>query len=122
MKTILIVEDSATERHAIKAALEKAGYTVLEAEDGESGVQMAKDKTPDLVLMDIVMPGMNGFQATRAITREAGTSHIPVIMVTTKAQQTDQLWGERQGASAYLTKPLDMDKLLATIKEQLDKA
>ena len=122
MKTILIVEDSATERHAIKAALEKAGYTVLEAEDGESGVQMAKDKTPDLVLMDIVMPGMNGFQATRAITREASTSHIPVVMVTTKAQQTDQLWGERQGASAYLTKPLDMNELMATIKAQLDKA
>ena len=122
MKTILIVEDSATERHAMKDALEKAGYAVLEAEDGESGVQMAKDNTPDLVLMDIVMPGMNGFQATRAITREASTQHIPVVMVTTKAQQTDQLWGERQGASAYLTKPLDTKALLATIKEQLDKA
>lgn len=119
MATILVIEDSATERHAMKETLQKAGYSVLEAVDGESGVKMAAESKPDLILMDIVMPGMNGFQATRAITRDEATKHIPVVMVTTKTQQTDQVWGERQGASAYLTKPLDMDALLTTIKAQL---
>lgn len=119
MAKILVIEDSATERHGIKETLEKAGHTVIECNNGEEGVAKAKEEQPNLVLMDIVMPGMNGFQATRAITRDDATKHIPVIIVTTKAQETDRLWGERQGAKGYLTKPLEAKQLLDLINEHL---
>ena len=119
MAKILVIEDSATERHGIKEALEKAGHEVIECNNGEEGVAKAKEEQPNLVLMDIVMPGMNGFQATRAITRDEATKDIPVIIVTTKAQETDRLWGERQGASGYLTKPLDPKQLLDLINQHL---
>ena len=91
------------------------GHQVSSAEDGAAGVQAAKDLLPDLILMDVVMPNLNGFQATRAISREPTTAHIPVILVTTKDQETDRVWGMRQGAKAYVTKPFSETELQASI-------
>jgi len=117
MAKVLIVDDSPTETYKLTGMLEKNGHTVITAENGEAGVTTAKAEIPDLVLMDIVMPGLNGFQATRQLSKAAETSHIPVIIVTTKDQETDRVWGMRQGAKAYLTKPIDEKELLATIKK-----
>ncbi len=116
IKKILIVDDSPTERHMQTEMLTKAGYQVVAAESGEQGVAMAKSEKPDMVLMDVVMPGMNGFQACRAITTDEATKSIPVILCTTKNQETDKVWGLRQGAKDYVTKPVDTAELLAKIK------
>ena len=102
--------------------LTRHGYEVLAAENGEAGVELAKKELPDVVLMDIVMPGINGFQATRQLTKADVTAHIPIIIVTTKDQETDKLWGKRQGAKGYLTKPVDEKLLLRTIKDVLASA
>ncbi len=115
----LIVDDSPTEIFKMSDILNKNGYQVLTAENGEQGVALAKKERPDLILMDIVMPGLNGFQATRQLSRDPETSAIPVIIVTTKDQETDRLWGQRQGAKAYLTKPVDARSLLHTIRTVL---
>jgi twitching motility two-component system response regulator PilH len=88
----------------------------LEATNGEDGVAVARAELPDLVLMDVVMPGINGFQATRQITKGADTAHIPVVIVTTKDQETDRVWGKRQGACDYLTKPVDENLLMSVIR------
>src|SRR5690606_23389668 len=117
MTKILIIDDSPTEIHKLRSVLTKNGHDVLVADSGESGVILAKREMPDVVLMDIVMPGMNGFQATRQLTKAKETSHIPVIIVTTKDQETDRLWGTRQGAKAYLTKPVSEKQLLSTIEQ-----
>ncbi len=117
--TILIVDDSPTELHILKGYLEGAGCNVLIADSGESGVEQARSEKPDLVLMDVVMPGMNGFQATRQISRDPETENIPIIMVTTKDQDTDKTWGLRQGAREYLIKPVEKDELLAKISDAL---
>lgn len=106
MANILIVDDSPTETFAFSNMLKKHGHVVLIAENGADGVAMARQELPDLVLMDIVMPGLNGFQATRQLTKGAETAHIPVLIVTTKDQETDRVWGRRQGASGYLVKPI----------------
>jgi twitching motility two-component system response regulator PilH len=98
------------------------GHEVLEAASGEEGVAIAGRELPDMVLMDIVMPGLNGFQATRQISKDNRTNHIPVVIVTTKNQETDRVWGKRQGARGYLVKPVQEDLLLDTIKEVLTKA
>ena len=90
---------------------------MLVADSGETGVNLARKEMPDVVLMDIVMPGMNGFQATRQLTKTKETSHIPVIIVTTKDQETDRMWGARQGAKAYLTKPVTEKQLLSAIEQ-----
>ena len=116
-KKVLIVDDSPTEIHKLSTILQKHGYNVIVADSGEKGVKTAKEQMPDLVLMDIVMPGMNGFQATRQICKNKETSHIPVIIVTTKDQETDRMWGSRQGAKAYLTKPVDESALISKINE-----
>ena len=116
IKKILIVDDSPTERAFLEGVLAKAGYTVVQAVSGEDAVEKAKAELPDLILMDVVMPGLNGFQATRAITREDTTKHIPVFICTTKDQETDKIWGMRQGAKDYLVKPVDGADLLAKIK------
>jgi twitching motility two-component system response regulator PilH len=113
IKKILIVDDSATERHFIGEILSKRGFEVSFAEDGEKGVAQAKLNKPDLVIMDVVMPGMNGFQATRAITSDPETRHIPVIICTTKGQETDKVWGMRQGAKDYVVKPITEAELLS---------
>ena len=115
IKRILVVDDSATERHIIGEALIKNGYAVTFAENGEDGVAQTKLTKPDLVIMDIVMPGMNGFQATRAICKDPLTEHIPVLICTTKDQETDKIWGLRQGAKDYVVKPIDPAELLSKI-------
>ncbi|MBI5329102.1 MAG: response regulator [Betaproteobacteria bacterium] len=116
MKRVLVVDDSPTERFFLTDLLRKNGYDVVTAENGEQGVAMAKSERPDLVLMDVVMPGLNGFQATRQISRDPATQGVPVIMCTTKDQETDRVWGMRQGATDYVTKPVVVDELLAKIK------
>ncbi|MBW8076954.1 MAG: response regulator [Gallionella sp.] len=115
IKRILLVDDSPTERHIIGEILTKAGFQVSMAEDGEKGVALAKSEKPDLIVMDVVMPGLNGFQATRAITKDPETQHIPVILCTTKDQETDKVWGLRQGAKDYVVKPVNGPDLLGKI-------
>ena len=115
MARILIVDDSPSQLLGIQRIVEKMGHTTYTATDGASGVEVAKDMLPDLILMDVVMPNLNGFQATRTIKREPTTTHIPVILVTTKDQDTDRLWGMRQGAMAYITKPFSEEELSSVI-------
>ena len=122
MARVLIVDDSPTETYKISQMLSKHGFDVLTAESGEKGISLAKAEMPDVVLMDIVMPGMNGFQATRQLSQDAQTSEIPIIIVTTKDQETDRMWGQRQGAKGYLTKPVDSKVLIDTIKSVMAAA
>lgn len=117
MARVLIVDDSPTETYKLTSMLEKHGHVVIAAETGEDGVSVAKKELPDVVLMDIVMPGLNGFQATRQLRKSPETADIPVIIVTTKDQETDRVWGMRQGAKAYLTKPIEEKVLMDTINE-----
>jgi twitching motility two-component system response regulator PilH len=119
MAHILIVEDSNTERHIYKNMLEKHGFTAIVAESGEEGIEKAKQAKPDLVLMDVVMPGLDGFRATRRLVRDPQTAEIPVIIVSTKDQETDRIWGMRQGARDYLTKPVDENDLIKRINSAL---
>lgn len=119
MTRILIVDDSPTEVHVLKTMLEKNGFETMSATSGEDGIALAKQEKPDLILMDVVMPGMNGFQATRKITKEPETSAIPVIIVTTKDQETDRVWGIRQGAKDYVTKPAQESELISKINQAL---
>jgi twitching motility two-component system response regulator PilH len=133
MARVLIVDDSPTETHKLTTILEKNGHAVIAATNGEkknghaviaatngeNGVDVARQQRPDVILMDIVMPGLNGFQATRQLSKDGNTNGIPIIIVTTKDQDTDRVWGMRQGARAYLTKPVDEGKLLGTIEEVL---
>lgn len=120
MARILVVDDSPTETEAFRQILEKNGHEVLNAINGADGVALAHQEKPDLILMDIVMPGLNGFQATRQLTRSQETKHIPVVIVTTKDQETDRVWGKRQGASGYLVKPVTEQRLSAEIDALLD--
>ncbi|MEP3857371.1 MAG: response regulator [Porticoccus sp.] len=117
MARVLIIDDSPTETHRLTGMLEKNGYEVLAADSGEAGYSMALREQPDAVLMDIVLPGVNGFQATRQLSKASETEHIPVIIVTTKDQETDKVWGMRQGARAYLTKPVNEKDLISILKE-----
>ncbi|MET0072378.1 MAG: response regulator [Candidatus Thiodiazotropha sp.] len=117
---ILVVDDSPTEIHIFKKILEKQGYQILAAKDGQEGVDIAKQELPDIILMDVVMPVLNGFQATRQLKNNASTADIPVIMVTTKDQQTDKNWGMRQGATEYLVKPVAPAELLSKIRELIN--
>lgn len=119
MSHILVVDDSPTELHVIKGMLEKNGFQVSTAQSGEEGVDIAKKVKPDLVLMDVVMPGLNGFQATRQLANDSVTSAIPVIIVTTKDQETDKVWAMRQGAKDYIVKPVKEKDLLDRIKSLL---
>ncbi len=115
MAVVLIVDDSPTELHLFQNMLEQNGFGTLVADSGEEGLRQAAASRPDCILMDIVMPGMNGFQATRKLTQDPGTAGIPVIMITTKDQETDKIWGMRQGAVEYLVKPIDAKQLVAKI-------
>lgn len=112
---ILVVDDSPSQRLLLQALLTAEGHTVITASDGLEAVDKARLELPDLIVMDIVMPGLNGFQATRAITKDEATWHIPVILLTAKDMDSDRVWALRQGATAYLNKPLDQGKLLALI-------
>ena len=116
---ILVVEDSATDAHLLKSYLENHGYEVSVANTGEEGLEIARSLEPDLIVMDVVMPGINGFQVTRQLTRDKSTQHIPIIIVTTKGQDTDRIWGLRQGAKAYLAKPIDEMQLVETVQQAL---
>jgi twitching motility two-component system response regulator PilH len=115
MSVILIIDDSPTELHLFQNMLERGGFGTLVADSGEEGLRQAKAVRPDCILMDVVMPGMNGFQATRKLTQDPDTAGIPVIMITNKDQETDRIWGMRQGAVEYLVKPIDAKQLLAKI-------
>lgn len=115
IKSILIVDDSATDRHFLSTLLAKNGYKVSTAESAEEALVKAKELRPDLVLMDVVMPGQNGFQATRTLTKDEATKQIPIILCTSKSQETDKAWGIRQGARDYIVKPVSGPELLAKI-------
>ena len=121
MARVLIVDDSPTEMYKLTGMLEKHGHQVLKAENGADGVALARQEKPDAVLMDIVMPGLNGFQATRQLSKhnDPSINSIPIIIITTKDQETDKIWGERQGARDYLTKPVDEETLIATLNKVL---
>jgi twitching motility two-component system response regulator PilH len=114
-RKVLVVEDSATDLHYLSDVLAKGGYRVILANSGEEALVKVKSERPDLVLMDVVMPGMSGFQAVRQITRDDETKHIPVIICTSKKQESDRVWGMRQGARDYLTKPISAALLLQKV-------
>lgn len=115
IRRILIVDDSPTERYFLSQVLTKAGYEVLVATDGSEAFALARDQRPDLIIMDVVMPGMNGFQTTRGLHKDPETAQIPVILCTSKGDPTDKIWGLRQGARDYLVKPVKPEELLAKI-------
>src|SRR4029078_6411638 len=116
IKHILLVDDSKTELHFLSDLLEKRGYRVRTAENGEEAMRRLAEETPDLILMDVVMPGQNGFQLTRAITRDPRFANVPVIMCTSKNQENDKVWGMRQGARDYIVKPVDPTELMNKIQ------
>jgi twitching motility two-component system response regulator PilH len=116
IQKILLVDDSKTELHVLSEVLTKKGYQVRTAENGEEAMRRLQEDKPDLILMDVVMPGQNGFQLTRAITRDPAFANVPVIICTSKNQETDRVWGMRQGARDYVVKPVNPEELLNKIK------
>ena len=116
IKNILVIDDSKTELHFLSDLLGKHGYSVRTAENGDEAMRRLDEQKPDLILMDVVMPGVNGFQLTRAITRDPRFTDVPVIMCTSKNLETDRVWGMRQGARDYVVKPVDGDDLLGKIR------
>lgn len=119
MIQIMIIDDSPTDSHLLKRMLEKNGFNTLTATDAGEGIEVARREKPDLILMDVVMPGLNGFQATRELKTNPETAGIPVIIVTRKDQRVDRMWGMRQGAREYLTKPVKEGSLISLINEAL---
>ena len=119
MSLILIVDDSPTEVHVMQKALESHGYQTASAGDGAEAIRKAKEMKPDLIFMDVVMPGVNGYQATRTLANDPKTRTIPIIMVTSKGQETDKIWGLRQGAVDYMVKPVSPDQLVAKAQATL---
>lgn len=117
MARILLIEDSPTDRAVFSQWLEKAGHQVVATDNAEDGLTLARAQAPDLVLMDVVLPGMSGFQATRALARDEATKRIPVLIVSTKGMETDKAWGLRQGAVDYIVKPPREEDLIARINE-----
>lgn len=122
MALVMIVDDSPTEVHVMKTALEKHGFETVSATSGSECITLAREMHPDLILMDVVMPDVNGFQATRTLNRDPTTKSIPVVMVTTKSQETDRIWGLRQGAVDYLVKPVTATDLIAKAEEILNRS
>ena len=116
IQKILVVDDSKTELHHLSDILGKRGFVVRTAENGEEAMRRLAEEKPDLILMDVVMPGQNGFQLTRSITRDPRFADVPVIMCTSKNQETDKVWGMRQGARDYIVKPVNAEELMAKIK------
>jgi twitching motility two-component system response regulator PilH len=119
---ILIIDDSPTDVRVFTTLLEKAGYTVTAVSTAEEGIERVRAERPDLVIMDVIMPGMNGFQATRTLTRDPVTATVPIVMITTKSMETDRVWGLRQGARAFITKPVNEKELLTCINDLLPSA
>ncbi|HEY2622592.1 MULTISPECIES: response regulator [Dyella] len=122
MANILIIDDSPTDVRVFTTLLERAGYRVDSVGSAEEGIERVRAQLPDLVIMDVIMPGMNGFQATRTLTRDPVTSNVPIVMITTKSMETDRVWGLRQGARAFITKPVNEKDLLACINDLLPNA
>jgi twitching motility two-component system response regulator PilH len=120
--SILIIDDSPTDVRVFTTMLEKAGHRVGAVSSAEEGIERVRVEQPDLVIMDVIMPGMNGFQATRTLARDPETAAVPIIMITTKSMETDRVWGLRQGASAFITKPVKEKDLLACINDLLSGA
>ena len=116
IRNILVVDDSKTELHHLSEILAKQGYAVRTAENGDDALRRLTEQKPDLILMDVVMPGQNGFQLTRSITRDPRFADVPVIMCTSKNQETDKVWGMRQGARDYIVKPVNGDELINKIR------
>jgi len=116
IQKILLVDDSKTELHYLSDVLTKRGYKVRTAEIRRDAMRRLGEDTPDLILMDVVMPGQNGFQLTRSITRDSRFTGVPVIMCTSKSQETDKVWGMRQGARDYIVKPVDPEELVSKIR------
>lgn len=116
IQNILLVDDSKTELYFLSDLLTKQGFRVRTAENGDDAMRRLAEEKPDLILMDVVMPGLNGFQLTRAITRDPRYADVPVIMCTSKNQETDKVWGMRQGARDYVVKPINPDELLRKIR------
>ena len=119
MATILIIDDSPTDVRVFTTLLERAGHQVVAVSTAEDGIERVRADLPDLVIMDVIMPGMNGFQATRTLTRDPATAVVPIVMITTKSMETDRVWGLRQGAKAFITKPVNEKELLACINDLL---
>ena len=122
MARILVVDDSATQILTVTRMLKKHGHDTVTASNGEQGIELARQELPDLILMDVVMPKLNGFQATRRMTHDGNIGHIPVILMTTKDQQTDKIWGIRQGARDYIVKPFTEEVLMAAVDKYLPAA
>ncbi len=120
--TILIVDDSRTAIAVLKKILAPTGYDILSAADGEEGIEMAKLHQPDLILMDIIMPGLNGFQATRILRKDTDTQDIPIVIISGNEQATEKFWGLRVGANGFLAKPVDRAELFHLLREHLPNA
>jgi DNA-binding response OmpR family regulator len=116
MPKVLIVDDIRSEQQLIANALRPHGYQCLEASDGSQAYAIAKAEKPDVILLDVVMPGQDGFATCRQLKRDPATKDIPVVMVTSKGGESDRFWGQKQGAAEYLTKPFSPDDLLATVR------
>ncbi len=117
MAKVLIVDDSPAQIFTLKKLVEEWGHETLTAANGDEALQIAREQQPNVILMDIVMPGMSGFQTTRNLSRDAATQDIPVIFVSTRDGEADQVWGMRQGATAFVTKPVNPDLLLTAISD-----
>lgn len=122
MARILVIDDSVTERTAITSWLTKAGHVAIEAAEAETGMALALQQRPDLILMDVILPGQNGFEATRQLRKTPATSNIPVVIISSKSQASDLAWGKRQGAIDYLPKPFGQQSLIKTIAEALNRS
>ena len=122
MAQILIIDDSPTDVRVFTTLLERAGHEVHAVHSDEEGIERVHAQLPDVVIMDVIMPGMNGFQATRMLTRDPVTAGVPVIIITTKSMETDRVWGLRQGAKAFITKPVNEKELLGCINGLLQNA
>lgn len=116
IKKVLVVDDSATDLANIQQIISGAGYDVVTATSGQEAVDKSKSESPDAIFMDVIMEGMNGFQACRAITEDSTTSGIPIVLVSSKGEKTDKIWGEEQGAKGYIVKPYTPDQILEQLK------
>jgi len=119
MAKILIVEDNPIDMAAVSEIIENLGHSIVKAEDGETGLEVAKNENPDLIVLDIILPGMNGFEVCRALKSDPATENFNIVMMTTKDQDSDKFWGMKQGADDYLTKPIEADALTAAINKLL---
>ncbi|MEP7185876.1 MAG: response regulator [Rhodanobacter sp.] len=119
MANILIIDDSPTDIRVFTTLLERAGHHIAAVSSAEEGIERVRGELPDLIIMDVIMPGMNGFQATRTLTRDPVTADVPIVMITTKSMETDRVWGLRQGARAFITKPVNEKELLSCINDLL---